>query len=81
MAKGNRHMRLRLVRRFSAVLLFVTAALSVLALVAFVLLAILIFQGRVGTKLLYSIAVDACVGGFALSPILIGAASNPVAAE
>jgi hypothetical protein len=69
-------MPLQLVRRLSRLILFVSAALSVLTLAVFVLLAVLIFQGKMDTKLLYSIAVEAHAGGFALLPLFIGAGAG-----
>jgi len=64
-------MRPQFVRRLSSVLLFVSAALSGLTLATFAVLSVLVFQGRINTRSLFSIAAKAHTGGFALLPIFI----------
>jgi hypothetical protein len=64
-------MRFQSIRRVSVVLFFVSAVISGLTLAAFVILAVLVFQERIDTKLLSSIAVEAHTGGFASLPIVI----------
>ena len=64
-------MPVHLVRRACAAIFFVSSVLSGLTLATFMLLAVLVFQGKVDTKLLFPIAVRAHTCGFAFLPVLI----------